>query len=310
MDSTFRRRSAFTLIELLVVIAIIAILAAILFPVFAQARSKARQISGLSNVKQLALGILMYSQDYDEAWPRTGYGGENFAQCGTQNQYGGLDWQNVIMPYVKNGQIYESPGDGAAGNFDATGWAGDDFSSSDGKFSLLMNDLLPHMPVGTNANGFGSVGLQNQCSTGGSQAGVSRAADCVLLIEGKGSWNKTGGNPVIPDWRGSVDLNSKWQKEHTISGNFTPFITAKGYDGSVIVRGTPFYNAGVNAAFTDGHAKFVKVVDGSGNPIICGSLPWAKHIDPGANRGDDSAYYCGNNALNPVPGGWTGTNWY
>src|SRR6266550_4116230 len=60
------RRNAFTLIELLVVIAIIAILAAILFPVFAQAREKARQASCLSNMKQLGMSALMYSQDYDE----------------------------------------------------------------------------------------------------------------------------------------------------------------------------------------------------------------------------------------------------
>ena len=59
-------KKAFTLIELLVVIAIIAILAAILFPVFAQARAKARQTADLSNLKQLALGWLMYAQDYDE----------------------------------------------------------------------------------------------------------------------------------------------------------------------------------------------------------------------------------------------------
>ncbi|MBC7806023.1 MAG: prepilin-type N-terminal cleavage/methylation domain-containing protein, partial [Akkermansiaceae bacterium] len=67
--STLRSRSAFTLIELLVVIAIIAILAAILFPVFAQAREKARSASCLSNLKQMGTALIMYSQDYDGGFP-------------------------------------------------------------------------------------------------------------------------------------------------------------------------------------------------------------------------------------------------
>ena len=77
-DSTYRsaKRSAFTLIELLVVIAIIAILAAILFPVFAQAREKARSASCLSNVKQIGLGAMMYTQDFDEAYPIGGWQNE------------------------------------------------------------------------------------------------------------------------------------------------------------------------------------------------------------------------------------------
>ncbi|MBC7807537.1 MAG: prepilin-type N-terminal cleavage/methylation domain-containing protein, partial [Akkermansiaceae bacterium] len=66
-----RVKSGFTLIELLVVIAIIAILAAILFPVFAQAREKARQISCLSNQKQIGIAMMMYVQDYDETYPTT-----------------------------------------------------------------------------------------------------------------------------------------------------------------------------------------------------------------------------------------------
>src|SRR5450755_1507139 len=102
------RRTGFTLIELLVVIAIIAILAAILFPVFAQARSKARQVTGLSNIKQVGLSFLMYSQDYDEKWPREGWDCQNAATGGwdggpnDRNECGGTNWQNVTQPYVKN----------------------------------------------------------------------------------------------------------------------------------------------------------------------------------------------------------------
>ena len=87
----------FTLIELLVVIAIIAILAAILFPVFAKAREKARQITCASNLKQIGLGLLQYVQDYDELMPRAG--GAVTYPDGVQY----MPWSTFITPYIKNG---------------------------------------------------------------------------------------------------------------------------------------------------------------------------------------------------------------
>ena len=101
-------RRGFTLIELLVVIAIIAILAAILFPVFAKARSKARQASCQSNLKQIALATLMYAEDYDGRFPITTpmcvSGPDVFSFSGDTPP-----WWMLLMPYVKNEQIFSCP---------------------------------------------------------------------------------------------------------------------------------------------------------------------------------------------------------
>ncbi len=103
------KRRGFTLIELLVVIAIIAILAAILFPVFARAREKARQTSCLSNLKQIGLGFLMYSQDYDEKL------------FGARLPLDG--WTGAVMPYVKNEQIFTCPSWSGTGGWISRGAA-------------------------------------------------------------------------------------------------------------------------------------------------------------------------------------------
>ncbi len=108
----FMKKRAFTLIELLVVIAIIAILAAILFPVFAKAREKARQIACLSNEKQIGIGILQYVQDYDELYPYR-YG----AFVTPTHQY---SWKDMIYPYIKSVDVFKCPDSPAAQVKDAT----------------------------------------------------------------------------------------------------------------------------------------------------------------------------------------------
>lgn len=119
-------KKGFTLIELLVVIAIIAILAAILFPVFARAREKARQSNCLSNTKQIGLGIMMYAQDYDERYPHYRYEAPTaislyWCPSGTN--------EGMIGPYIKNRQVFTCPsyssGTYSYGwNYSYLGWAG------------------------------------------------------------------------------------------------------------------------------------------------------------------------------------------
>src|SRR5712691_6547495 len=125
---THRKYRAFTLIELLVVIAIIAILAAILFPVFAQARDKGRQAACLSNTKQIALAFYMYTQDYDETTP-----GGCFANFGCAYDENGLKrgtnftalWP--LIPYVKNDQVFICPS--------KTGWNRTDARPKKGSYA-------------------------------------------------------------------------------------------------------------------------------------------------------------------------------
>jgi prepilin-type N-terminal cleavage/methylation domain-containing protein/prepilin-type processing-associated H-X9-DG protein len=100
-----KKSNGFTLIELLVVIAIIAILAAILFPVFAQAREKARAISCLSNTKQIGLAVMQYEQDFDETCPN-----------GLNPYGGGQGWAGQVYPYVKSVGAYKCPDDTTPGN--------------------------------------------------------------------------------------------------------------------------------------------------------------------------------------------------
>nr|CAA9294951.1 hypothetical protein AVDCRST_MAG63-4707 [uncultured Armatimonadetes bacterium] len=140
--STPGKRSAFTLIELLVVIAIIAILAAILFPVFAKAREKARMSSCTSNLKQLTTGWAMYIQDYDELTipysDNGGSGGRAFV------------WNKLVQPYLKNKGVLTCPSNPAARE---NGYTYNFTLSGAGK-SLAQIELVANTPVFADAIGF------------------------------------------------------------------------------------------------------------------------------------------------------------
>ena len=145
-------RGAFTLIELLTVIAIIAILAAILFPVFAKAREKANQTSCLSNQKQIGLGFMMYATDYDQRLPSIWDSNTGNGQWGGWVYYttfGGQTTNNFdpskgsVYPYIKNAQIFECPDDDVEDgcSYEVNGWLSQNLGSTGCHLGMSMTRI-------------------------------------------------------------------------------------------------------------------------------------------------------------------------
>lgn len=112
-----RKKRAFTLIELLVVIAIIALLASILFPVFARARENARKTSCLNNMKQIGLGLLAYTQDFDELFVADWFGPDTGPTDPENTGARRYKWMDAIYPYVRSEQLFNCPSHSFTGNF-------------------------------------------------------------------------------------------------------------------------------------------------------------------------------------------------
>jgi prepilin-type N-terminal cleavage/methylation domain-containing protein len=209
-------KHGFTLIELLVVIAIIAILAAILFPVFAQAREKARAISCVSNMKQLGLAFAQYTQDYDECNPVPYYFIFNPPTMGAQGGWGG-----GIYPYVKNGGVYACPDDTSSG----AGVIGP-FNKV---ISYAFNDNLYNgLEWDTYFSGAGSVG---------NIAGYAAPASTVELFEIGASYSTGVG--TTPGWElpgnditspASAGVGGQWCGNNVVS-NYCSTVYATGYIG-------------------------------------------------------------------------------
>ncbi|MBC7805878.1 MAG: DUF1559 domain-containing protein [Akkermansiaceae bacterium] len=157
------RRIGFTLIELLVVIAIIAILAAILFPVFAQAREKARQTSCLSNVKQISLSLIQYTQDYDETYPMKQYDGPGISW----EQSRANNWRALTYPYLKSYAVYTCP------------------SNPDNDKKVNPGWYNPWFNISYQANRFGVIGDPSEDPTYGvvTLASVDSPASLIAVAE-------------------------------------------------------------------------------------------------------------------------------
>ena len=182
-----RRRGAFTLIELLVVIAIIAILAAILFPVFAQAREKARQAACLSNTKQIGLGLMQYVQDYDETMPLPGY----FPNRTAPEPYAGRrSWRSDIQPYIKNTGVFQCPSYRFPNSFTPE-------VRADFKDSL---DEQAGIPLGYAGSLFWAH--QNFAPNGRAIAEVTRPASIIAAMESRYAFADMGTWTVEWTWNG------------------------------------------------------------------------------------------------------------
>ena len=163
-------RKGFTLIELLVVIAIIAILAAILFPVFAKAREKARQATCTSNLKQLALASLMYAQDYDDRFSRLYSYDEGSGHAPLRW------WEDKLMPYIRNWQVTECP------SRDPTPYG--TYRPPESPSSLLFSYDCNAMGSGNGTSATGGYGSGGPMDNSPCKLGeVQRPAECIMLAE-------------------------------------------------------------------------------------------------------------------------------
>ena len=256
MQSRQSTRRGFTLIELLVVIAIIAILAAILFPVFAQAREKARQISCLSNSKQIAMALTMYVQDYDETFP-TAWG-----------QYATNHYVSELQPYIKNG--YGQPGTLAS----ATGaWQCPSTSTiGKNKVSVALTTNANLMGVGYD---WGPIASEHRAL---SLAAINRSAEVIAIAETNrvvfGDGNADTGTDFVrvgQDIKGRRDCSDaqracKWyalQNKCYDYTNFEQTIKDPNITGwrqkQLAFRHTRngFRSGSANVVYADGHAKSV-----------------------------------------------------
>lgn len=259
-----RRWWGFTLIELLVVIAIIAILAAILFPVFAQAREKARQAACVSNMKQIGLAMNMYVQDYDETFPICPWTGQAFGpgyDSPNPNYMTRFTWISQYMPYMRNRQVWVCTSDPDPRHWSTGYWAPADGSDSEwgiptpSSYGVNM-ELHPYVaPPGVGCDGCPWFNNGRPRTL----ASIPEPASLYAVSDSS--------RPVMESW---------WVDSCTRFANWERFYTRDGTGGGQACVTFPArcqesrikrHNEGSVIVYADGHAKWQRWQN------VCGGWP-------------------------------------
>ena len=255
-----KKSKGFTLIELLVVIAIIAILAAILFPVFQKVRENARRTACLSNEKQIGLGIIQYSQDYDE-----------YLVNGTNGYGGGSGWAGQLYPYVKSTDVFHCPDDSSPvlpGSHPSSYALNNNFSfyingmpqasysctGAHGAFALSQLNAPAKTVMIFEVGGSGNYNVATEINLSSDTPAGTRDS-CGGSAAGNGTGNQYGGGPLsgftatgVPLVMATGYMPGALALEQSIDG--AKFVPNIGVD--------PGRHIGSNYVFTDGHAKYLR----------------------------------------------------
>ena len=241
------KRSAFTLIELLVVIAIIAILAAILFPVFASAREKVRQTTCASNEKQIGLALLQYVQDFDEIEPPIAWSNVALYSNVTRQT-----WMDIVYPYVKSQGVFTCPDDTSptstytyGGNVPAATTTNKNYGS------YTANDLYDNPRVSTGPT---PVFSSQVIGYNTSSAKIASPSTTAYVLETDSNPGVPGGN--IYDWQFSQPGTNPLAIDSTTGKvRLLDYAASPGNYGVVVERHT----GTTNVLWCDGHVKSVKL---------------------------------------------------
>jgi len=255
-----RKQRGFTLIELLVVIAIIAILAAILFPVFAAARERARAASCLSNLKQMGSAFIMYAQDYDETYPTAAPGVSGTqgtcAQLKDRGSWGG--WiGNLLYPYTKNGQIFTCPSNPRLTAVNNSG--------TDGTCAAGNDEALARAKFGTPYL-FVSYGFNYTALYGRSLSIIPKPADQIAVYDGLSPWADCAPTSSCGFW-------AQREIPYFLVKNGLPLKSGMQQPTGTGINAVTPHSGQMNVLWADGHVKSTRW-----DRLVWGN--WAGHIIP------------------------------